>query len=392
MLDYLPVLILLMVVAALLKADAVLTIFYLITGVYVFGRWWTEHSITRVSIDLLYSRRAFLNSIVPIQLKVENHSILPAVWLQLHVSLPVALISPSFFQQVVSLGPRQKNLLEFKVRANKRGYYSIGPTYVQAGDLIGLSKELERQVPADYLIVYPMIYPLQHLKLPSRSPFGTIRHSSPIYEDPSRVMGKRDYQVGDSLRRVDWKATASTGRMQVKIFEPSISLETSLFLSLNTEDYDIQTLYDATETAITTAASIASWAAGKKQNVGLYSNGLDPLAENAPVHPIPSRKGINHLMTILDCLARIQAGPSIPFVQLLRQSIPGLAWGTTLVLITGHQDNTILDELFQAQRAGLNAVIILVGRTPGFQEFQTRARRFGILAYQVQYQKDLETW
>ena len=54
---------------------------------------------------------------------------------------------------------------------------------------------------------------LTSLSLPSHSPLGTLRHTQPIFEDPSRVTGKRDYISGDSLRRVDWKATAATGRL-----------------------------------------------------------------------------------------------------------------------------------------------------------------------------------
>jgi hypothetical protein len=92
------------------------------------------------------------------------------------------------------------------------------------------------------------------VRLPSRSPIGTLRHTQPIFEDPSRVRGKRDYTTGDSLRRVDWKATATTGRLQVKQFEPSIALETALFLNLNADEYLQRTRLDATELAIVIAA------------------------------------------------------------------------------------------------------------------------------------------
>ena len=102
------------------------------------------------------------------------------------------------------------------------------------------------EMPAQYLTVYPRIVALNSIQIPSRSPQGTMRHTQPIFEDPTRVLGKREYVAGDSLRRVDWKSTAVTGRLQVKLFEPAISLETLIFLNLNAEDYHYRSRIDST--------------------------------------------------------------------------------------------------------------------------------------------------
>src|SRR3972149_2468824 len=67
---------------------------------------------------------------------------------------------------------------------------------------------------------------------PPQSPMGNLPPPQPIFEDPSRVIGKRDYVAGDSLQRVDWKATAVVGRLQVKQYQPSTARETLIVLSL----------------------------------------------------------------------------------------------------------------------------------------------------------------
>jgi uncharacterized protein (DUF58 family) len=172
--------------------------------------------------------------------------------------------------------------------------------------------------------------------LPSHSPLGTLRHTQPIFEDPTRVMGKRDYVSGDSLRRVDWKATAVSGRLQVKQFEPSIALETVIILNLNAAEYEVQSRYDASELSIVIAASIANWVAGKKQAVGMAVNGADPLSDERRPAPLPARKGRQHLMRLLDVLARIKlAEAGSPLPEMLRRESVRLPWGTTLVIITG---------------------------------------------------------
>lgn len=392
MLDYLPFLILLMVIAALLKQDAVITIFYLIIGVYIVGLIWSRKALSNVSITRAFSRRIFLNQPVNIELLLHNRGWLPVIWLQLHESLPIELISPNFYHQVINLGSHTDTRLTYAFRGNKRGYYAIGPLFLNSGDIFGLSKNDERKVEPDHLIVYPNIIPFSYLGVPSHSPFGTLKHNSPVYEDPSKVWGKRDYQRGDSLRRVDWKASAVSGHLMVKQFEASISLEIEILLNLDTEDYDIRTRFDNSELAIVAAASIASWANRQKQSFGFCTNGSDPLVEAALPRSFPPRKGTLHLMNILDLLARIQASKGIPFNQLIHQTTSNLPWGTTLVLITSQMTEGLFDELFQTQRSGLNGVIILVGRVPGWQEAQQRARHFGFPLYNVKDERDIEAW
>jgi uncharacterized protein (DUF58 family) len=378
--------------AAILREDTILTLFYFVIGSYALSRWWSGRALRAVTVQRMFNNRAFLNDKVPIALEVENTSRLPVVWLRLADSLPVELAGAETFRQVVSLGPRATRRFEYVLQPVRRGYYQIGPLFLYSGDLLGLSEERVRQSPPVYLTVYPRIVALSSIRLPSRSPMGTLRHHQPIFEDPTRIRGKRDYVAGDSLRRVDWKATATLGRMQVKLFEPSIALETALFLNLNSNDYYYRTRIDGAELGIVVAASIANWVTAQKQTVGFATNGVDILdaGQRAPV--LPPEKGRGHLMRILDVLARIQLTESESFVQLLRRQRVHLAWGTTVVLITGNVDNELFDELFQARRAGLNVVLILCGHVIEAEAIKHRAQHFGMPVYQFTSEQDLDIW
>jgi hypothetical protein len=221
---------------------------------------------------------------------------------------------------------------------------------------------------------------------------GTLRHTQPVFEDPSRVRGKRDYVSGDSLRRVDWKATAAAGHLQVRLFEPSIALETAIFLNLNNAEYDSRAPYMATELAIVVAASLANWVVAQRQAVGLLSNGIDPLQDDQLPQSIPPRRGRGHLMRILEELARLQAGVTYPLVNLLRREVVNLSWGTTLLMITANLDEALYDGLFQAQRAGLDIVLLPCGAVPEVKAAQGRAEYFGFGFYQIFTEKDLDVW
>jgi uncharacterized protein (DUF58 family) len=385
-------LIILTVFAIFLREDTLLTLVYFLVGVYALSRWWSRRASKSVAYTRTFQQRAFLYEKVPVRLEVVNRHWLPVPWLQLNEALPLELIVPNAFRSVTTLGPYDRQTFSYTLNADRRGYYPIGPLHLRSGDLIGLNEELDTESSTDHLIVYPRIIPFAHVRLPSRSPIGTLRHTQPIFEDPSRVRGKRDYVAGDSLRRVDWKATATLGRLQVKQFEPSIALETAIFLNLNADEYAPRTRLDATELAIVIAASLANWIIGQRQSAGLSVNGADPIGSGEKPQMLPPRKGRAHLTRLLDVLARIRSIPTTPFVQLLQRETPHLPWGTTVILITGSVDEALFDEIFRARRAGLNVVLILCGTVPNLAEVQHRAEHFGIPVQHFARERDLDVW
>jgi uncharacterized protein (DUF58 family) len=385
-------LVIILAIAIVLREDFVLTLFYFVIGTYAVSRWWSGRALKSVKVSRTFNDRAFLNDKVTIRLDVQNTGSLPVPWLRLNDSLPTELVGAEAFRKVISLGPRSRRRFEYILQPSRRGYYQIGPLFLYSGDVLGMSEDRARQGIVDHLTIYPRIIPFASLHLPSRSPMGTLRHHQPIFEDPTRVRGKRDYVAGDSLRNVDWKATATLGRMQVKQFEPSIALETAIFLDLNTSDYYYRSSNDATELGIVVAASIANWVAAHKQTVGLATNGSDMLSADGRAALLAPAKGRGHLMRILDVLARIQANDSASYLDLLRHERVHMAWGTTMVLITGSANDALFDELFQARRAGMNVVLILCGHVIDVKEIKQRAQHFDIPVHHFMSEQDLDVW
>jgi uncharacterized protein (DUF58 family) len=380
----------LFLLAVLYHDPSILTLVYLLVGVYLLGGWWRDRILDSVEVHRRLDRRAFLGEIVRVRLEVINHSWLPAPWIRIHESLPIELATPNFFRQAVSLPPKGKTVCEYSLQGHKRGYYRVGPIGIQSGDLFGMENPRERQSPSDDLTIYPKIVPILRIPIPSFSPMGALRFHQPLFEDPSRVVGKRDYQSGDSMRRIDWKASAVSGRLQVRQFEPAISQEVLIFLNLNAEDYEPRSRIDAAELAIETAASLAFYVAGKHQPVGLETNGKDPLEPENARHSLPVRKGNAQTMLVLEKLARLQLTDGQAFADLLRERAPALSWGTTLLVITGMPEAGLFDEMLRARQSGLHSIMFLTAPVLRYEAFENRARNLGIPLHEIRSERDLE--
>src|SRR5215216_7061817 len=380
---FLPLLVVLLLIASYMRGDFALTLIYFVVGGLAAGLWWSGHALARVETRRRFHGHAFLGEKIKVELQVKNQGWLPLPWLELRETLPVALVGPNSFQSVIHLGPRADASFEYSVEARKRGYYLIGPLSLSTGDILGLRESLQASVQADHLVVYPKIVPFTSLQIPSHSPQGTLRHTLPLFEDPTRTFGKRGYVSGDSLRRVDWKASASTGYLQVKIFEPSIALETCVVLNLNAEDYYYRNRIDSTELAIVIAASIANWIVENKQMVGLIVNGLDPLSADSKPQSIPPRKGKGHLMHLLEILARAEITDRSALAPLIQEQRYHQRWGSTLLVITGQANDELMNELYQARRGGQNVVLILAGRDATDETSLQRAKTFGVPVFSI---------
>ena len=209
--NFVPFLLILFIIAALLRVDFFFTIAYLFFAVYLLSRLWTRRTVKHLRVQRRFVNRAFLGDRVTVDLTVQNAGWLPVPWLEVHESLPVQLFTPPFYREVISLGPRERHHFSYTLNCRQRDYYPIGPLVMQTGDLLGLARRTLTQVASEYIVVYPRVVPLQKLGLPTRSPQIALPARSHLFEDPARVMGVRDYQRGDSPRRIHWTAAGCGG-------------------------------------------------------------------------------------------------------------------------------------------------------------------------------------
>jgi uncharacterized protein (DUF58 family) len=241
----------------------------------------------------------------------------------------------------------------------------VGPLSVQAGDLLDIERRHDQWAEQRPLIVYPRVVPIARPALPSHSALVALPARSPLFEDASRVVGVRDYQRGDSPRRIHWTATARARTLLVKQFQPAIARDTLICLDLNAESYDNRYSTDASEMAIVVAASLANHViVAERLAAGLLTEAWDPLAEDRRTVMLQASRERGQLMAMLEVLARIRPTRGAGMAGLLHGRYASLPWGTTLVIVTGQVSESLAETALFLRRGGRAVSAVLV-RPPG---------------------------
>jgi len=324
----------------------------LLIGAMVFGagsisRLWSRVSLDRVRYRRqLSEHRVFVGEQVDVRFTVTNEKIVPVPWMEVRELLPRGmpanvktsiggLAGTQYLTRSTSLGSNDLIEWPFTLKATKRGFYRVGPTRLRSGDLFGFfEREEEVGRPTDSIVVYPHTYELGDLGFDSSRPFGDLRGGNRIFEDPTRVVGVRDYAPGDAMRRIDWYATSRIGRLQSRIYEPSRSQALIVALNIPTEP-EVWRGPDPVllERGVSLAASIARWACDHHFAVGLVATGSFPDAPRTIRIGAGNRP--DQLNVILEALAVVGAFTTIEMAEALEDPQFPLPPGATIVLVTG---------------------------------------------------------
>ncbi|MDD5287827.1 MAG: DUF58 domain-containing protein [Dehalococcoidales bacterium] len=337
------------------------------------ARLWDRYSLNRVEYHRrLSSNHVFFGEEVQLEIEISNRKPLPLPWLQVEDEIPketIALkgkISPSYstthnlLSNLFSVSWYHKIKRRYPLHCLHRGYFSFGPARISSGDIFGFFTRQKEIESLDYLMVYPKIVPLEKLVIPSKQPLGSIRTRNHIFQDPILTSGVREYNFGDSLKRIHWKSTARSGQLQTKIFEPTTTIDMGIFLDVRTVKPPFWgVVSELLELAIVTSASVANYALAEGYRVGLYVNQNKP--DSANLIRIPPSQHTEQLKHILEALAPIQPIEAIPMGRMVVNESRNLPWGSTLVVITAMPTEALLSALFQMKRVGRKVALIVIG-------------------------------
>jgi uncharacterized protein (DUF58 family) len=369
---------------------------YVLLGVMLVSRYLAREWVEKITAERECSRpTAQIGDKAAVIVNIRNTGKLPVPWLIAEDSVPREALTQR--PPRIAIEGKRTNILQLSAQGEKsllyqvtflmRGFYQLGPLLLESGDLFGLHRRFRLETKPHFVLVFPKIVPLRGYDLASRRPIGEVRLTHRLFEDPTRIAGIRGYQPGDPLNRVHWRATARTGTLHCKIYEPSCIAGVTLLLDFHKSVYTARREPDRSELAVTLTASLANAVYQLGQQVGLVTNGRDAAdrvlqegyrhefrtrslaldtakmkGQSDRLRPVivETRRGPEQLLQILEALARLELTEGLSFGQLAIEAASRLPRDATVVAILPTAEPETAIALGSLKRRGYAVTAILV--------------------------------
>lgn len=283
-------------------------IFYILEVILI-NKYWDEKLEVKLEFK---SREIFEGESTELIEEITNNKILPVWWLGLQIYIsrfiefendktPLVKAQESRRKDFFTLLSYERYRKSIKVIALKRGYYTIDEIALSSGDLFNIYKFIENRELKLPLTVYPKIISTPEFNSILNNLTGEILTRRHFIEDPFTFRGIRDYTINDSLRLVNWNATARSIDMKVNQYNYTASPE--ILILLNTEKFNDWDSDELVEESIRLAASLAASYIEKGIPVGMISNGSDIVSKDEV--QIKIKSGMQQIPLFLESLARL---------------------------------------------------------------------------------------
>lgn len=347
--------------------------FWTVAGLVVALMIAANHALSKAWADAATAtrhggdREVKIGSRVPVEIDVTNRGRIPLLWLLAEDLTPRFTVgngSPLRVEgarlRVMMLMPGATKRIAYEVVCRRRGYFQIGPTVLETGDLMGLFRRFRVGAPPWFVTVLPPVQLLTGYDIGSRRPVGEIRIRQSLLEDPTRLRGIRQWQPGDPMRSVHWAATARTGTLHSKVYEPTSIAGATLVLDLHQATNPDRHEPHRTDLAVSAAASILAALHDQGEPFAIATNGRDAaerartegwigdhrvrdeIAEAAAMRPgddqlrplvFSPARDVGRLKELTRTLARLDRTDGLSLAELLAESESRLSSETTLIMI-----------------------------------------------------------
>jgi len=336
-----------------------------------------KRALARVGYERYFSAEScFEGDEVQLIERISNRKLLPVPWLRLealmHIGLRferqhnLSINSGEFYQShqsFFSLLPYTQIVRRHQIRCIRRGCYDLSSATMTSGDLIGMSPVVKRLSLNCRLLVYPRPVALEAIPLPSHSWLGDLIVKRWIVDDPFLVAGVREYRYGDSLNRINWKATARSGGLQVRQHDFTADHRLMICLNIDNDEkqWDAVTDPGLIEQGIAYAAEIGRYVLGQGVPTGFGCNGLLTDGGREPVR-ISAQSGSAQLTALYETMAMLLLERSVTFDDFLALEAEQSGQATDYLLITAYVDAKMQRQIDKLRELGHAVELLMLRR------------------------------
>ncbi len=188
-----------------------------------------------------------------------------------------------------------------EMTATQRGLYTIDEIQFVSSDILFHSHLVKPLQNRAKLYVYPARSRFSELTPICTRMYGDSITNTLFRQDSMEFHSIRDYTQTDSLRKINWKASAKTGQWKVNQYHDSTSRRLTIFL--NIAQSGVLKYFDLVEESIRIARNFVEEFVKLGIPVRIISNGTDKLSGEEVL--IREGAGPAHIETCLKKLSRI---------------------------------------------------------------------------------------
>lgn len=291
----------------------------------IYSRYWSAN----LTIELFFSAKIgqegeqlILNE------QITSRKPLPLPWLTVkfqvsrHLLFPDnihATVSDDYYREdLFSIGMYQRITRRLPVYMNKRGYYTIKSIDLISSDLLLTRKLVSHADSRSILTVCPRIIPREDLQIPYQQLIGEIISRQSLNPDPFEFRTIRDYQSYDTMRSINWMATARTGDLKVNVHEVTAARDVLILLNVEPDGafYEERLI----EEGIRIAGSLTQYLIEDGVSCSLLTNARDVISND--ICDVPRGRSQQHVQAVLEQLGRLDLSrkPAV-FADLMRRRL-----------------------------------------------------------------------
>lgn len=283
----------------------------------------------KVRLTALYAPRVCAGETMPVDIEVEQLGRITQIELfVLAHRLPFAVDAvPADGVALPLLRRGQSSRVRLGLQCKKRGVYKLHGFRVESGFPFGLLRS-RRLFPQDSaLVVYPRFQPLGRMELPvgmKHHPGGVLLAST--LGESFEYIGNREYREGDSIRDIDWHATARLSRPIVREYREEYFMRVAVILDTHVPRKAPAALHEVFERTVSVTASVADYMARQDYLVDIFAAG-------PKLYHLTAGRSLAYLDQILDILAAVEENPEEPFAAIEPELMQSLAQITTVICV-----------------------------------------------------------
>ncbi len=322
---------------------------------YVLG-W---YSVKGLTVSRLLPATTWEGETAEITYVVRNNSRAPRYFLYLKERWPAWIDSGGGEPPLFNLAGGDTVSVSVPVKFHSRGVYAPASFTISALDPLGVFAFSRSITCNQELVVYPT--PEGGVPLPEGGSerFGWQAFvTSALRGSSVEPDGVRDYSPGDPLKRIHWRQTARTGRLNVIEFCETFAVNVVLVI-------DAQLGSEHGKQRSTTLDQCARIAAAVLMDASRQGAAVRVIAGDGrnPEQPWKDSgvgKGEESLMSAMDTLARLQSNAPLLPSQLLEEAVGPLPRGTSLLMLTSVLDRELPRAIARYAGTAVQSAVVYV--------------------------------